>query len=46
MMKKTVLAALLLACGSVSALTLEEGFRNPPNEAKPHLWWHWRHLLI
>ncbi len=20
---------------------LEEGFRNPPNSAKPHTWWHW-----
>ncbi len=21
--------------------SLEEGFRNPPNSAKPHTWWHW-----
>lgn len=20
---------------------LREGFANPPQEAKPHVWWHW-----
>lgn len=30
----------LLAAGCV-ADSLEEGFRNPPNSAKPHTWWHW-----
>ena len=20
---------------------LEEGFQNPPNSAKPRVWWHW-----
>lgn len=23
------------------AESLEQGFRNPPNSAKPHTWWHW-----
>ena len=23
------------------AAALEEGFLNPPNEAKPRVWWHW-----
>ena len=22
-------------------LSLEDGFRSPPDTAKPHLWWHW-----
>ena len=21
--------------------SLEEGFKNPPNSAKPRVWWHW-----
>ena len=32
--------AVLLAAGTVSALTLEEGFKTPPNSAKPHTWYH------
>ena len=38
-----VLTAFALVGGSADAaqLSLEKGFRNPPNEAKPHLWWHW-----
>ncbi|RIV84131.1 hypothetical protein D2V17_11975 [Aurantiacibacter xanthus] len=43
----------LLACASVLALfpspafaeesapELQEGFQEPPQEARPHLWWHW-----
>jgi hypothetical protein len=30
--------ALVSAC---RADALEEGFRHPPNSAKPHTWWHW-----
>ena len=38
----TTVAALAFASAAAFAEpTLEEGFRNPPNEAKPHLWWHW-----
>jgi alpha-L-rhamnosidase len=37
--------ALLMATVTVfapaSADTLEEGFRNPPPEARPRVWWHW-----
>ena len=40
--KKEVLifaaGALALATG---AMPLEEAFRNPPPEARPHTWWHW-----
>ena len=32
--------AAVAACACVHALTLEEGFRNPPNSAKPHTWYH------
>jgi hypothetical protein len=36
---------LLIACASASespsADALESGFRNPPNAAKPRVWWHW-----
>ena len=32
--------ALLLVAGTASALTLEEGFKTPPNSAKPHTWYH------
>ena len=24
-----------------STTSLEEGFKNPPNSAKPRVWWHW-----
>ena len=30
--------AVLLAAGTAAALTLEEGFKTPPNSAKPHTW--------
>lgn len=33
-----LLVVLAMVCG---ADPLEEGFRNPPNSAKPHTWWHW-----
>lgn len=33
-----LLIVLTIVCG---ADPLEEGFRNPPNSAKPHTWWHW-----
>ena len=35
-----VCCAAAMACASAHALTLEEGFRNPPNSAKPHTWYH------
>jgi hypothetical protein len=32
----------LLAGGSAQAQeALEQGFRRPPDSAKPHTWWHW-----
>ena len=39
------LAAALLAGASVvgaqGATALERGFRTPPADAKPRVWWHW-----
>ncbi len=41
-MKTIPLLALLLCTGlSAFGLTLEEDFRSPPPQAKPHTWWHW-----
>jgi hypothetical protein len=37
----TVLAALgMFADVAIGAVPLEKGFRNPPNSAKPHTWYH------
>ena len=35
-----VCVAPLVACLYASALTLEDGFRNPPGSARPHVWYH------
>ncbi|MGN0190539.1 MAG: glycosyl hydrolase, partial [Candidatus Cryptobacteroides sp.] len=34
---------LLSGCGRTdkSLVELEEGFRNPPSESRPQVWWHW-----
>ena len=48
-MNKTMMFAgsVLLACVSASALAqgstgaLVRGFQNPPDSAKPRVWWHW-----
>ena len=32
--------AILCLAGTSGALTLEEGFKDPPNSAKPHTWYH------
>ena len=37
----TVLAALALAQASMAQNTLYEQFANPPQEARPRVWWHW-----
>jgi len=35
-------AALMLGTAVMAAPdSLEKGFLNPPNSAKPHTWWHW-----
>ncbi len=34
-----ILAAPVFAQNTTSAL--EDGFKNPPNSAKPRVWWHW-----
>lgn len=37
-----VLFALVIATGNaLSAPALEQGFQNPPPEARPRTWWHW-----
>ena len=39
-MKSLICFTGLLACASLGALTLEEGFKAPPASAKPHTWYH------
>lgn len=34
-------AALSASAADSPKLDLEEGFRNPPAEARPRVWWHW-----
>src|SRR5215469_12355965 len=41
-----ILAVILLGLMSSglaqnAPVSLEEGFKNPPNSAKPRVWWHW-----
>ncbi len=36
-----IIAAFLATCAAPVQTSLEEGFRNPPNSAKPRVWWHW-----
>ena len=42
-MKKifTIFLTLIVITIQVQADCLENGFLNPPNEAKPQAWWHW-----
>jgi hypothetical protein len=35
------IAALQMSAASLAQIPLEAGFRNPPQSAKPHTWWHW-----
>ena len=48
MKKLAILVVLFLCFGcnlssekEAQTLTLEDGFKNPPNEAKARTWWHW-----
>jgi len=36
-----VLALAATSAAQNAAASLEEGFKNPPNSAKPRVWWHW-----
>ncbi len=39
-----VFSMFLLSCsgpGTIETKNLEEGFQNPPESAKPRVWWHW-----
>ncbi len=41
-MKRTVLFALFSAfCMVLPAQNLKQDFQNPPQEARPRVWWHW-----
>ena len=37
----TFLASALLYAPLCAQTTLDTGFKDPPNSAKPHTWWHW-----
>ena len=37
----SVLAAALSVVGAHAQGSLYEGFENPPQEARPRVWWHW-----
>ena len=37
----TVLVTAVFAAGSMPAQSLYEGFADPPQEARPRVWWHW-----
>jgi hypothetical protein len=37
----TILAGAWMVTAQTSGDPLERGFRNPPNSAKPRVWWHW-----
>ena len=41
LMAGAVFAAGALALAAAADVPLEEAFRNPPPEARPHTWWHW-----
>src|SRR5215475_2205292 len=36
-----VLIAMTLSLASSRADELSDGFKNPPDSAKPRVWWHW-----
>lgn len=38
---RTAWIGICLLVTTCMADSLEAGFRNPPNSAKPHTWWHW-----
>jgi hypothetical protein len=46
-MRKTAFLLLLILLCSCNAqkqdegINLETGFKNPPMESRPHVWWHW-----
>jgi hypothetical protein len=39
--KLTILLGLLLTVFALDAQNLIQNFQNPPNEARPRVWWHW-----
>ena len=41
MKKKLIAISLLMLPMAVAAQGLYEGFQNPPQEARPRVWWHW-----
>ena len=41
MIKKNLLIAILVLPLTMSAQSLYDGFQNPPQDARPRVWWHW-----
>lgn len=37
----SILLLAVLAGSSAAQTDLEQGFKTPPDQAKPHTWWHW-----
>src|SRR5437899_11301432 len=37
----TALAGTMSSLAQNAPASLEDGFKNPPNSAKPRVWWHW-----
>jgi hypothetical protein len=40
-MKRVLVLFLLYSIIAPAQSTLQEEFQNPPNEARPRVWWHW-----
>ena len=40
-MRKHIVTLALGICSVASAQSLYEGFQEPPQEARPRVWWHW-----
>jgi alpha-L-rhamnosidase len=41
MLKKSLLLIAFFIAYSSKSQNLQSGFQNPPNSAKPRVWWHW-----
>lgn len=41
MLSACILLAVVATNGQETADALLRGFQNPPNSAKPRVWWHW-----
>jgi len=41
-----IIVSLLVSTSQAPSQSLEEGFKNPPESAKPRAWWHWTNSNI